>query len=267
MCQNFKSSIIKWLKGFKDDEYTCFSFERNMIKNIFDSTRENIDKAEDEAKAKEHIYTRLALIDNVYSTQMSKRYYGLSDLTEALFELYDKEAKKQTTLSGTFIEYANKPSEDGDIWKLFNNSYGIGKDGNGMKAVSLLSKYAYFETAYKFPIYDSVVREVFPEVWKKCECEGESFSRYNPPIYEYITVINNMRIQLQRDKLTQIENYYNALDKLLWTIGEIKNKRLSLVLNKAQYKQYTDGSKPLEEIFPQESLLGQLVGLKRELYS
>lgn len=108
------------------------------------------------ADVKNMIYCRLALIDGFYSTQMSKRLYGIEDLSKEIAKNND------ITLIKDSQEFLKNPFEDNVIKSLLSKSYGIGKSGNKKgKAISLISKYLYFLNDYNFPIYDSLVVESY----------------------------------------------------------------------------------------------------------
>ena len=208
-------------------KYAGYYINKKVIKNIFDLTKDI---------SPDYILARLTVLDSMYSTQMNKRYYALDALKFAISPFYDPKSFK--TFSERLIEFCNK-FEDEDILKLFNGKYGIGKDGNEKgKAVSLISKYAYYETDFNFPIYDSIVRERFAGFWKYCDFEKNEL----PPIIlnsmtSFINAINNLLT-----KLDYIGNNkpYDALDYLLWRLGKIIRGNLSLVLKKEDYKDLMD---------------------------
>ena len=142
----------------KDD--SGYSLGKSTIMKVFSATA---------GYTKEDLLARLTLIDSMYSTQMNRRYYGLDELAGLLEILHKKKPLKET-----FLEYIrNKDFTIFDIpsisKNLFAEKYGIGKNGEDKGlAVSLISKYAYFETNFEFPIYDSIVREMYPRIWEYC---------------------------------------------------------------------------------------------------
>ena len=163
---------IKQIKSILDNLKQCdvysndvdgFSSDKTAIDNIFKMTSK---------RTFGDILLRLTVIDSMYSTQMNRRYYALQELAEKLCCL-----NKTKPLSTLFREFIEKKRDthlfDGKIgsekFNLFAEKYGIGKDGSDKGvAVSLISKYAYFETDYGFPIYDSIACEMYPRIWKYC---------------------------------------------------------------------------------------------------
>ena len=156
-----------------------FSADKEAILKVFEHTKN---------ETKEDILVRLTLIDSMYSTQMSRRYYALDELADFLVKLSDG---KQGKLKQMFLDFAKDPEKHLSLFdftfkidketikkNLFSESYGIGKDGSDKGvAISLISKYAYFETEYKFPIYDSIACEMYPMVWHHCGFDKKSMPK------------------------------------------------------------------------------------------
>ena len=81
---------------------------------------------------------------------MSKRLYGIEDIANELIKYSDEVLKLEIN------NFSQNPKE-GIIKELFNKRYGFDKEAkNNKKAISLLSKYFYFLTNCKFPIYDTL---------------------------------------------------------------------------------------------------------------
>ena len=218
-----------------------FSLDKDAILKVFRKTEE---------ETYMDILARLTLIDSMYSTQMNRRYYALDELASALVTLSNG---KRGKLKQLFIDFAKDPEAnlsrfDYDVDKehksnLFSECYGIGKDGKPKGvAISLISKYAYFETDFQFPIYDSIACEMYPLVWKYCGFENESIPKLmyqkgngrvigDKTIVEYIKAIN-----LLIEKLDCSELNYDLLDRFLWYVGKIRRGNLSLVLSCEHYK-------------------------------
>lgn len=190
---------------------------KELINDIFQYTSDNYSKGS--------IVSRLTIIDSYYSTQMSKRYFGLEDIADKIWSISCNEIE----ISNILIDFAINP-QNKEIVKLFNSSYGIRKNGTPVgKAVSLLTKYAYFQTNYKFPIYDSLVMKMLPiycNQYFQHEFLKSDFKFSN--IQLFLKSINKF------DRLSQINNY-NQLDNLLWLSGKILDGNLSLILDKSEY--------------------------------
>jgi hypothetical protein len=187
----------------------------------------------------DNITLRLIIIDSMYSTQMNRRYYGIQDLADKLCELH-----KGTSLSKRFMQIAADPDtllnvENQDLFNLFNGEYGIGKIDvkDTKKAISLISKYAYYETKGNFPIYDSIVKEMYQIIWKYCHLEGKpAMKKISNDIIDYLKAINILREKLG----IKNSSTYDDLDIVLWHLGKILRGNLSLVLSKDDYVEFVD---------------------------
>lgn len=208
-----------------------YSLGKSTILKVFKAT---------DGYSHEDILARLTLIDSMYSTQMSRRYYGLEELAVALADVHNRK-----NLEEAFLDFLKdkdlKPFELRNSKKvktnLFIEKYGIGKNGEDKgSAVSLISKYAYFETKFKFPIYDSIVREMYPRVWNYCgfpKSEMLEF-KYNDMI-SFVEMVN-----LMISKLNSTYVNYDSLDRVLWYVGKIYRGNLSLVLSREEYDAFAE---------------------------
>jgi len=162
---------------------------------------------------------RLHLIDSLYSTQMNKRHYGLNELAEALASYSDEEL---ICGAKNYIDTAKS-----DILEvLFAQKYGYNSSGQkDKKAVSLLSKYLYFLTAYQFPIYDSLVKISYREVIREFD--------YKPEHYK-ITDANFVQALSDLNKLSGINNF-EKLDNYLWYSQKLNLNSYSLILSKEEH--------------------------------
>ena len=182
--------------------------------------------------SEEDILTRITLIDSMYSTQMGRRYYGLEDLAKQLCSL-----SAGKSLENDFIDFISnkKTPKYNAIKELFDGNYGIGKSGAEKgTAVSLISKYAYFETGYQFPIYDSIVREMYPMIWKYCGF-GNKMPNMNNTINNIVDFIECLNLLI--DKLFVDTNIkpiykYDIFDRRLWFVGNILRRNLVSILSK-----------------------------------
>lgn len=175
---------------------------------------------------------RLSLIDAFYSTNMARRLYAIHDLTQRLLTITENDE----ILRNKFVQYLS--GEEPRIQNLFDGEYGINRIGeeSERKAVSLISKFAFFITNYQFPIYDSLVRENILEIIKKDEIDDQTLFANN----------NNHRItarQLRTNYFGTLRfininvgiNDYDKLDNLCWLYGKIVNASYSLVLERQKY--------------------------------
>lgn len=188
---------------------TGYSKGKLIIKGFF----ENNDKL-----TKEIIEKQLTLIDSYYSTNMARRYYGIEEIAEFMISNITNSKEE---LKKRFIEFAKEPHNDYKIKDLFNNHYGYKKTGEPFgKAISLISKYAFFITDFNFPIYDTIVREVYPNL------TGYYIDENN-----FLDFILKTRELLEQSNISN----YNKLDNLLWLIGKINRGNYSLILDKEKY--------------------------------
>ena len=214
----------------KKDE-SGYSLGKSTILKVFKAT---------DGYSHEDILARLTLIDSMYSTQMSRRYYGLEELAVALADVHNRK-----NLEEAFLDFLKdkdlKPFELRNSKKvrtnLFIEKYGIGKNGEDKgSAVSLISKYAYFETKFKFPIYDSIVREMYPRVWNYCGFPKSEMLEFK---YNDMTSFVEM-INLMISKLNSTYVNYDSLDRILWYVGKIYRGNLSLVLSRKEYDAFAE---------------------------
>lgn len=215
---------------------SVFAADKVAILKIFGTTSDYL---------KSDILVRLTLIDSMYSTQMSRRYYALDELAEALAKIA---GGKHGQLKQMFLAFAANPSKEVDRFNydttnLFSECYGIGKDGEDKGvAISLISKYAYFETGYRFPIYDSIACEMYPLVWESCKfgkdrpkltmTEGTKIQGAATMV-KYVEAINVLTEKLG---IADSERRYDHLDRFLWFVGKIRRGNLSLVLTRDEYE-------------------------------
>lgn len=179
----------------------------------------------EEQLSKELIKTRLTVIDSYYSTNMGKRYFGIDEIAENILSL----SKNDNELKERFQNYAKNPKTDKHLTgQLFDEKYGIRKSGIVWgKAISLLSKYAYFLTNLEFPIFDTIVREVYPKIMRYC-CNGRRYGISDNNFDKFVTKINILK---EEAKISS----YDKLDNLLWLVGKILRGNYSLILGKTKY--------------------------------
>lgn len=198
---------------------TNYQKDKNLISDIFDLSNLLEDK--------EHL--RLTVIDSSYSTQMNKRFFGIDSLSKALRNISIVGGAIETLA----IEYINNPECNNQISDLFNSEFGFKKTGKSYgKANSLITKYLYFLTKYKFPIYDSLVKKSYKYFKKK-------YPDLNLP--KIPNVCNNAYFQAINilNAYSEINNY-DILDNLLWLTGKIQNGSFSLIINNETYLQLVE---------------------------
>lgn len=166
------------------------------------------------------VKNRITIIDSYYSTQMSKRLYGIDELANTLAKYPDKVLKNETT------KFLNSPNVACIISSLFLKKYGIDKSGKPFgKAISLISKYIYFLNDGNFPIYDSLAIDSY-KLLKKNGFIGTKTAINEDNYFDYIKHLNS---------ITNI-NDYEKLDNLLWLIGKLSKGSFSILMNKSKYE-------------------------------
>lgn len=171
------------------------------------------------------IILRLTIIDSYYSTQMSKRLFGIEEIAGRIKSISDDDY----ILSRIFLEFVENPKSHSDIDDLFIANYGIHKTGEKAgKAQSLISKYAYFLTNYRFPIYDSLVQYSYNLI--KHIYPGLGLSNLARDFsVDYFQKINFLN---RKSKI----NDFDKLDNLLWLAGKYIKGSFSLIISCKKYK-------------------------------
>jgi hypothetical protein len=165
------------------------------------------------------VKNRITVIDSYYSTQMSKRLYGIDELANTLAKYSDDTLKTETKL------FLNNPNEECIIKSLFANEYGIDKSGKPSgKAISLISKYLYFLNTYKFPIYDSLAFISYKLL------QNSNLILNTEPVKEQ----NYFQCVKELNSVTSINNY-EKLDNLLWLIGKLSNGSFAILMDMNKY--------------------------------
>lgn len=219
---------------------SCYSIDKALLITLFENTS---------SKKFQDIYTRLLALDSTYSTQMTKRYYGIGELAETIYLL-----TKISNFSSNLKAFARNPSPEEKLYKLFSynkkdlvlfvdrtndcdrslsnlfdEKYGIGKLGEDKGiSISLITKYAYFETGFMFPIYDSIANGVAPIIWEYCggNDNNDSITKTSN-IAKYITGINVLKEHFGVN--------YDNLDCFLWHLGKLMRGNLSLIFSMEEY--------------------------------
>ena len=209
--------------GKNDVHGDRYSNAKAMIARVFKNTN---------GQNKLDVMTRLALIDNLYATQMDHRYFAFDDLAGQLL----KESRKG---SGAFV--CDESIADKELW---NKQYGIGKGGEEKGvAISLISKYGYFATGFKFPIFDSIVCETIPLVWPFVVGVGspkiKSLSQNRnlngvEKITQVVKAVNQLKENLGDDA------DYETLDCLLWTTGKMMKGNFEWFFSRKDYLKWRD---------------------------
>lgn len=192
---------------------TKYSKDKEIISEIFTSSKSMKDK----------VILRLTVIDSFYSTQMNKRFFGIEEISDSINEISDDDEK----LINITFEYINGENKN-KISSLIGSKYGYKKIGQPHgKASSLITKYLYFLTKYKFPIYDSLVKKSYENIKKK-------YQELNIPKLPRECNYSYFKAFKELSHTTKI-NDFDLLDNLLWLYGKIREGTFSLILKKQEY--------------------------------
>ena len=119
-----------------------------------------------------------------------------------------------------------------------NATYGWSKSYvNGLRANSLISKYGYFLSDYKFPIIDKYVKRYHTRILNYFKSQKELSAIKLPKNDSELSLlkrINCLNMPIQN---------YEKLDNLIWLTGKIANSKFSLILNKEKHMELIQQSK------------------------
>lgn len=210
-----------------------YNTQRQSIKKIFEQTSGN-------NYNRQGIELRLIVIDSLYSTNMSKRYFAFDELGEAILSL----GKTEKEVIDKVISFRNNPEkENSELYEIFENKkYGIHKNGETAgEAKSLLSKYFYFQMMSRkddvlgFPIYDSLAKNMYKPVWKYLGLRNpSSFKNKDVDIIEFIKSFKKLSDELEIKQISNLQ-CFDLLDAYLWRMGKFSEANFSLLLDKTDY--------------------------------
>ena len=197
---------------------TQYLANKQIISDLF--------KQETEEDFESIVKSRITIIDSYYSTQMSKRLYGIDEIAKTLAEYSDEKLKLEAT------KFLNDPAVDSIIQSLFKSEYGIDKSGKPAgKSISLISKYLYFLNDFQFPIYDSLAIGSY----KLLKKNGLLTTKIAIKEENYFTYLNRL------NSGSNINNY-EKLDNLLWLIGKLSKGSFGILMDKEKYLKLVNTS-------------------------
>lgn len=220
--------------AFKIFKSSSYSKDIKIIKRLFEEPKA-------ESNYIDTVSLRLTVIDSLYSTNMSKRLYGLEDLTHKLAS----DNSNDNYWIKAFINFIDE-NNDSQIKNVFEADYGIRKNGQKAgHAYSLISKYAYYITNYEFPIYDSLVKNghnFLSKKYKEIEPLPTNFDFKYSQICEYFQILKRLSQNLStNDNERPIK--FERLDCFLWTIGKIKSGNFQNLMSKGIYEKFIENIK------------------------
>ncbi len=218
------------------------------------------------------IHLQLVAIDSMYSTNMSKHPYGLEGLARAIEHLMNG-----CDLTQAFRTFAVNPSDDN--YKRFNldssfrqyqderrintntnlweYKFGVNKNKASVsRAISLISKYAYYLTDKQFPIYDDLARKMYRKICAYCGIERQK--KIDNEISNFIIAINQLIDYIVENK--RCASDYDVMDRILWIVEKLLSNRPALVLSMQEFalwngKDFTCWNIDLSENDPRKCLV------------
>lgn len=166
-----------------------------------------------------------------------------SESKKSLCDMFAEFAQQKDVRTFDYIDVHTHESTN-----LFSEKFGIGKDGTDKGlAISLISKYAYFETQQRFPIYDSIACEMYPIIWEFCGFEGKppKLKIHRKDNFGHSEVDGKATIVAYIEAIDRLiyllggRTNYDHLDRLLWFVGKVLRGNLSLVLPRENYEWCT----------------------------
>lgn len=244
---------------------TSFETHRDAIEDLFTGSHQVTGQSNDIIL----IIQRLALIDLFYSTNVNgMRQFGLSHIAKAIIRF-----GSDSDLAQQAIAFVKAPSHNHNIAKdlILKDDYGYDKNGDGMKATSLISKYLFFLVnahgdKVGFPIYDSVVRELLPALADKLGLNQGNKKLKISEMTDYTIAVKNIISALSRNdqndsdlwntfgNASHIKSQCDLLDYFLWRIGKAGNLSFSLLVTENELKSLTK---------PGPSIIAQIKNIKK----
>ncbi len=193
---------------------TPYSFNKQMIQRVFTEPFREFDQYK-------RVYLRLTVIDAYYTTNATKHHYNIEEIANSLARYNDDNLKSK------FANFISNPTNNHEIFLILDGQYGINQAGPS-RCTSLISKYAYFLTDLKFPIYDGNARESLNTLKKAGFFDqiGNNWNNGNN-ILNFFFNISHVNDQYFND--------FDLLDNLLWLIKEVRDGKFHLFLRREQY--------------------------------
>ncbi len=125
------------------------------------------------------------------------------------------------------------------------------KDGEyadtGKQAQSLITKYAYYCTDYKYPIFDSLARESLHIILNKdinLIKDMKSIKKIKPTV-DNLKILQNFIVWIKAFKNYLNENdsdndneiSFDHIDRFLWLYGKIRRGSFALIMDKKHYQE------------------------------
>ncbi|MBN2424487.1 MAG: hypothetical protein JXB44_05630 [Calditrichaceae bacterium] len=203
--------------------------DKEIISILYTSTEWKLQNYKNN-KDRQKLKIRLTLVDSYYSTNVaSKRYNGINDIIDRICMI----SNSDNELIDKFKMFLDDIKETNEIGQLFNGLYGWTKThSDGLKAISLISKFAYFLTEFSFPIIDKYVSSYHTRLFKEFKKNDDFSTKELPKNNSDLSIFRRIKV------LNKPIQNFDKLDNLLWLIGKLANNNFSLILNKKVHKTF-----------------------------
>ena len=189
---------------------TEYFFARKRIDSVFKDTKKNF--------SIDSINMRLTIVDSIYSTNMGRRLFGITDLAEKIFSIGNDDVLLEE------VEKYKKNIKESKVNLLLEGNYGIQKSGDEFgEARSLISKYLYFVSEHKFPIEDSLIKLNINNVLKYFGYSNIRVRKDSNFLHGIISFCENKNIE------------FDEFDNFMWLLGKLSKGSLSALLSKDNY--------------------------------
>lgn len=218
-----------------NESNTNYYHHKKLIEKIFNET--NGDDLND-------ILIRLTIIDSFYSTNMSKSNNGIEEIAEEIIK-YENDLTIVKECKEFLKDCSNDFVMECNMYTLFNKKYGCNKSDivkkevekdDGNHAISLISRYLYFISNFKFPIYDDLAFDSYILIINNYDQLNLKLNKYGVGSPNNLEIVKYFKNIIDLNESSNIQNF-DKLDNFLWLIGKVKNGNYSFIVNKKEYKK------------------------------
>lgn len=207
--------------------------QRSTIQRIFDLTG-------GASYNSQSIVLRLTVIDSLYSTNAAYSYYAIDSMADAIAAL----GTERNVADSFYAIACGKVDEK----NLFGEKYGLHKNLTvGNQQLSLMSKYAYYALLHApasyplgFPIYDSLVKKMYPIVCRHLCINIKKKTFSSTDIERYVKALDEVRTTFFGGIPTLYHGFqqFDVLDAYLWRMGKLDGGNYSLLLDQQDYSTF-----------------------------
>ena len=207
------------------DDISSYSADRWVIHNIFKNSK--TPKSLETPKSSKtplnyhDILLQLRVIDAMYSTNMSRRYYGIEELASTIlkFKSYEELAKELHLYLETISKNDPNAVKEKRIEDMFNKPYGIHKNCSSAGVATSLAK--------------TMLPIVCKYLGVRCAWKGNG---QNLDIDTFLKQVTALKDCLCISSNIFNRQLYDILDAYLWTMGKINGGNFSLIMSRKDYE-------------------------------